>query len=73
MNVTRMGISLFQVMNFLIRSVIIIEEVRARMPERVVASPREGIRKGRIVIMKMPNPKPVVRWTKLAPMQRRKI
>jgi hypothetical protein len=39
----------------------------AKRPERVVASPYDGIRKGRTVMMKIPNPKPVVLSTKLAP------
>ena len=33
-----------------------------------MASPYVGIRNGSIVMMKMPKPKPVVRWMKLAPM-----
>ena len=48
------------------------EVVIARMPERVVASPKEGMIEGSIVMMKMPKPKPVVRCTKLAPMLNRK-
>lgn len=51
---------------------IISEVVIARMPERVVASPKEGMIEGSIVMMKMPKPKPVVRCTKLAPMLNRK-
>ena len=46
---------------------IAMEVVSARRPDKAVASPYEGIRKGRAVIMNMPNPKPVVRCTKLAP------
>jgi hypothetical protein len=42
-------------------------EVSDSRPESVTASPYEGIRKGRAVMMKMPNPKPIVRCTKLAP------
>jgi hypothetical protein len=45
----------------------------ASNPESVVASPYVGMRNGSIVIMKMPNPKPVVRWMKLAPMLRRNM
>ena len=44
-----------------------VEVVSASRPDRVVASPYEGIRKGSMVMMKIPNPKPVVRCTKLAP------
>ena len=32
-----------------------------------------GIRNGSIVMMKMPKPKPVVRWMKLAPMLSRNM
>ena len=44
------------------------EVVMANRPDSVVASPYVGRKKGSIVIMKMPKPKPVVRCTKLAPM-----
>lgn len=73
MKVSRIGTSLFHVMNFLILMHMSMEVVMARSPERVVASPYDGIRNGSIVIMKIPKPKPVVRWTKLAPMVRMKI
>ena len=46
------------------------ELLRAISPESVVASPYDGRRYGRRVIMKIPNPKPVVDCTKLAPMER---
>lgn len=39
----------------------------AHNPERVVASPYEGMRYGRTVMMKMPNPKPETRCTNEAP------
>ena len=68
MNVRRIGRSLFQVIYLLILKLIIADVVNARRPESVVASPYEGIRKGSIVIMNMPNPNPVVLCTKLAPM-----
>ena len=45
------------------------EVTEANMPERAVASPEEGIKAVSHVIMKMPNPNPVTRCTKLAPMQ----
>ena len=73
MKVSRIGTSLFHVMNFLILMHMSMEVVMARSPERVVASPYDGIRKGSIVIMKIPKPKPVVRCTKLAPIVRRNI
>jgi hypothetical protein len=47
--------------------------VIASSPESVVASPYVGMRNGSIVIMKMPKPKPVVRWMKLAPMLSRNM
>ena len=40
---------------------------KASRPDRVVASPYDGIRKGSTVMMKIPKPKPVVLSTKLAP------
>ena len=73
MNVSRIGMSLLHVMNFLILMHMSVEVVMARSPERVVASPYDGIRNGSMVIMKIPKPKPVVRCTKLAPIVRRNI
>jgi hypothetical protein len=73
MNVSRIGMSLLHVMNFLILTHMSVEVVMARSPESVVASPYDGIRNGSMVIMKIPKPKPVVRCTKLAPIVRRNI
>ena len=73
MKVMSMGRSRFQVTYLLIRKLMMADVVRARRPDNVVASPYEGIRKGRSVIMNMPNPNPVVRWMKLAPTVRIKI
>ena len=50
-----------------------VAEVRESSPERVTASPYDGIRKGSAVMMNMPKPKPIVRCTKLAPIARRNI
>ena len=72
-NTDSIGRSLFQVILLRYLYAAIIDVVRARSPDRAVASPYEGIRKGRCVIMKMPNPKPVVRCTKLAPVASRNI
>ena len=72
-NVSRIGMSLLHVMNFLILMHMSVEVVIARSPESVVASPYDGIRNGSMVIMKIPKPKPVVRCTKLAPIVRRNI
>ena len=73
MNVMRMGNRRFHVIYFLILMLIMADVVRARRPERVVASPYEGIKKGSKVIMKMPKPNPVVLCTKLAPTASRNI
>lgn len=45
----------------------------ARRPVSAVASAYDGIRKGSIVIMNMPKPKPVVRWMKPAMILRRNM
>ena len=73
MNVRRIGRRRFQDTDFRSLKEIAADVVRARRPDRVVASPYDGRRKGSIVIMKMPKPKPVVRWIKLAPIQRRNM
>ena len=39
----------------------------ASKPDSVVASPYDGMRYGNAVMMKMPKPKPVVRWMNAAP------
>ena len=67
MKVSSMGRRRFRVTYLRNLATIAMEVVSARRPDRAVASPYEGIRKGRAVIMNMPNPKPVVRCTKLAP------
>ena len=66
-NAPTIGSSLFHVTNFMYFSITTVAEVSERRPERVTASPYEGIRKGSAVIMNMPNPNPMVLWTKLAP------
>ena len=73
MKVASIGISLFHVMNLLYLKAMNAEVVRASRPDNAVASPYDGIRKGRSVMMKIPNPNPVVRWTKLAPTASRNI
>jgi len=72
-NAERIGISLFHVTILLYFHAAMIEVVRASRPERVVASAYEFIRNGSIVMMNMPNPKPVVLWTRLAPAASRSI
>ena len=69
----RIGMSLFQAMNRLYFIAATRDVVKANNPDNAVASPYEGIRKGSRVIMKMPNPNPVVLCTKLAPTARRNI
>ena len=60
------SLSRFQEISLHIFSITTEDVVNANKPESVVASPYDGIRNGSIVIMKIPNPKPVVRWIKLA-------
>ena len=67
MKVIRIGQRCFQVIYLRILIQMIKVVASAKRPERVVASPYDGIRKGRTVMMKIPNPKPVVLSTKLAP------
>ena len=55
MNVIRIGMSLFQHMYLRILNVMNADVVRASRPDRVVASPYEGMRKGSMVIMKVPD------------------
>ena len=42
--------------------------VPARSPERVIDSPYDGRKKGKNIITKIPNPKPLTRCMKLAAM-----
>ena len=69
----RIGMSLFQVMNLLYFIEATRDVVKANNPDKAVASPYDGIRNGSRVIMKMPNPNPVVLCTKLAPTASRNI
>lgn len=73
MNVNRISHSRDHVTYCRNRHTIVAEVVIAKIPESVVASPYEGTKKGSIVMIKMPKPKPVVRCTKLAPMLSRKM
>lgn len=72
-NIESIGMSLFQVMNRLYFIEAINDVVSANNPDNAVASPYDGIRNGSNVIMKMPNPNPVVLCTKLAPTASRNI
>ena len=60
-------------MNLLYFIEAIKEVVNANSPDNAVASPYEGIRNGRRVIIKIPKPNPVVLWMKLAPTANRNI
>ena len=60
MKVTRIGMSLFQVTFLRSLKAMTEDVVRARRPERAVASAYDGIMNGSNVIMNMPNPNPVV-------------
>jgi hypothetical protein len=55
------GKSLFQVTYFRYFIITTVADVSESSPESVTASPYDGIRKGRAVMMNMPNPKPIVR------------
>ena len=55
------------------RQTMTADVVIANRPESVVASPYVGRKNGNIVMMKMPKPKPLVRWMKLAPMLSRNM
>ena len=66
-NAAVIGMSLFQVTYFTYWIITTVAEVRESRPDRVTASAYEGIRKGSAVMMNMPNPNPIVLWTKLAP------
>ena len=72
-NVARIGIRRFQVTYFLYLYIATEEDVSARSPDKVTASPYDGMRKGRAVIMKIPKPKPMVLCMKLAPIASRNI
>ena len=67
MNAPTIGRSLFHVTNLRYFTITTVAEVNDNSPDRVTASPYEGIRKGSAVMMNMPNPNPIVLWTKLAP------
>lgn len=66
-NVASIGSSFLHAISRLYFTVIIIDVTDASSPDRVVASPYDGIRNGSAVIMKIPNPNPVVRCTNAAP------
>ena len=72
-NVISIGQSRFQVTYSLSRHTMTAEVVMANRLESVVASPYVGRKNGSIVMMKIPKPKPVVRYTKLAPMLNRNM
>ena len=55
------------------RQTMTADVVIANRPKSVVASPYVGRKNGNIVMMKMPKPKSVVRWMKLAPMLSRNM
>lgn len=55
------------------RMAMYMELLIANKPVSVVASAYDGMRNGSIVMMKIPKPKPVVRWMKLAMMQSTKM
>ena len=72
-NAAIVGSRRFQVTYFRYLIMTPAADVNERSPERVTASPYEGIRKGSAVMMNMPNPNPIVLCMKLAPAARRVI
>jgi hypothetical protein len=60
-NEMSIGMIFCQTMYFLYLTITEKERAMANSPERVVASPYEGIKKGRIVMIKIPKPNPVTR------------
>jgi hypothetical protein len=72
-NAATIGRSRFHVTYFTYCIITTVADVRERSPERVTASAYECIRKGSAVMMKIPNPKPIVLCMKLAPAARRNI
>jgi hypothetical protein len=72
-NAANIGNMRLQDTYFIYLSITTVDDVNESIPESVTASAYEGIRKGSTVIMNMPKPKPVVRWTKLAPVAKRMI
>ena len=72
-NAANIGNIRFQDTYFIYLNITTIDDVNESIPESVTDSAYEGIRKGSTVIMNMPKPKPVVRWTKLAPVAKRMI
>ena len=71
-NAAMIGRKRFQFTYLIYCSITTVADVNDNSPERVTASAYEGIRKGRAVMMKMPNPNPIVRCIKLAPAASRK-
>ena len=72
-NAARIGRRRFQFTYLMYCIITTVADVSESRPERVTASAYDGMRKGRAVMMKMPNPKPMVLWMKLAPAARRNI
>ena len=72
-NAATIARSRFQVTYLTYLIMTIVADVNESRPESVTASAYDGIRKGRAVIMNMPNPNPMVRCMKLAPIASRNI
>ena len=62
-----------QRMYFQLRIAIIKAVLPANNPESITDSPYEGNRKGKNIITKIPKPKPLTLWMKLAIIERNKI
>ena len=72
-NATMIGRKRFQFTYLMYWAITTVAEVSENRPESVTASAYDGMRKGSAVMMKMPNPNPMVLWMKLAPAARRSI
>ena len=72
-NANVIGKKRFHVTYFTYFTITTAADVSDSIPDSVTASAYDGIRKGRAVMMNIPNPNPMVLWMKLAPIARRNI
>ena len=72
-NANVIGKKRFHVTYFTYFTITTAADVSDSIPDSVTASAYDGIKKGRAVMMNIPNPNPMVLWMKLAPIARRNI
>ena len=72
-NANVIGKKRFHVTYFTYFTITTAADVSDSIPDSVTASAYDGIRKGRAVMMNIPNPNPMVLWMKLAPIASRNI